>query len=164
MKKWIVTAYISDDPSDRDAWIIYADTEQEARNKAAQQVKAAYPQAIASGVIDYDDPQSKHFMRHSDDVLRTVDLSKYVPDWVTPEKAHEFFEPRSKVDPLQGMHQLSYDDLLDMWQKAKTLPEPQRQKAIRQITQLSTQLESKPAQVIVSLLLENSDTRVRPRI
>lgn len=55
---------------------------------------------------------------------------------------------------LSGMHELTQDDLIDMWQKAKALPEPERQKAIRYITHLSTRLESRPAQVLVGLLLE----------
>lgn len=58
------------------------------------------------------------------------------------------------TDPLQGMHQLTHDDLLDMWEKAKTLPEPQRQKAIQQITRLSKEFESRPAQMLVNILLE----------
>lgn len=55
---------------------------------------------------------------------------------------------------LSGMQELTHDDLLDMWEKAKTLPEPQRQKAIRYITHLSKRLESRPAVFLVNILLE----------
>lgn len=61
---------------------------------------------------------------------------------------------RTADDLLQGMHQLTHDDLIDMWEKAKTLPEPDRTKAIRYITHLSTRLESKPSQMLVNILLE----------
>ncbi len=60
------------------------------------------------------------------------------------------------INPLQGQRELTYDDLLDMWQKAQTMPEPDRTKAIQQITHLSRQLESNGAQALVSLLLEGS--------
>lgn len=63
-------------------------------------------------------------------------------------------ELSATTDPLQGMHQLTYDDLIDMWQKAQTLPEPDRQKAIRYITHLSTRLESQPAVFLTNILLE----------
>lgn len=55
---------------------------------------------------------------------------------------------------LRGMHQLTHDDLIDMWQKAKSLPEPDRTKAIRYITHLSKQLESQPAAFLANILLE----------
>ena len=75
---------------------------------------------------------------------------RIMPDMPTPgielKMTHDQF--------LTGMHQLTHNDLIDMWQKAKTLPKRQREKAIRYITHLSTRLESEPAQMLVNILLE----------
>lgn len=74
----------------------------------------------------------------------------------TPEEpaATEPSQNVSLNQMLSGMQELTHDDLLDMWEKAKTLPEPQRQKAIQQITRLSKEFESRPAQMLVNILLE----------
>ncbi len=49
---------------------------------------------------------------------------------------------------------LTPDDLIDMWQKAQMMPEPAKAKHIEQIRQLSQEFESKPAALIVDVLLE----------
>jgi hypothetical protein len=74
-----------------------------------------------------------------------------------PASKQAVTEPSQNVSlnqMLSGMHELTHDDLIDMWQQAQTMPEPDRQKAIQQITRLSKEFESRPAQMIVSILLE----------
>lgn len=60
---------------------------------------------------------------------------------------------RMRENPPLGRHELTRDDLLDMWEKAKILPEPDRTKAIQQITRLSKEFES-AAPMLVNILLE----------
>lgn len=61
---------------------------------------------------------------------------------------------RTRDNPPLGRHELTRDDLLDMWEKAKRLPEPDRTKAIQQITRLSKEFES-AAPMLVNILLES---------
>jgi hypothetical protein len=56
-------------------------------------------------------------------------------------------------DLLQGMRELTHDDLIAMWQNAQTMPEPDRTKAIQQITRAPKQFESSPASMLLSILL-----------
>jgi hypothetical protein len=52
------------------------------------------------------------------------------------------------------MRELTHDDLIAMWQNAQTMPEPDRTKAIQQITRAAKQFESSPASMLLSILLE----------
>lgn len=54
------------------------------------------------------------------------------------------------VSPL-----LSYDDIIDMSHKAKGLSGPDRQKAIRQLVHMASQMESRLAHHIVSKLINS---------
>lgn len=56
----------------------------------------------------------------------------------------------------QKWRELTHDDLIDMWQKAQAMPEPDRSKAIQQITYLSKKFEAKAAEFIVNILLEEA--------
>jgi hypothetical protein len=89
-------------------------------------------------------------MDDGDDALR---VSNPTPEQI---RVHNYVHSdlTSASDLLRGQHQLTHDDLIDMWQKAKAMPEPDRTKAIRQITHLSKRLESKPAELVVNILLE----------
>ena len=149
---WLATVE-TDDGSRRDM-VFSADTELEALTEMYKVVKSGAWSARGARLVGWRPHTWKEYER-----------DKFESNYMSFD-----YEPSGKRNPdspdvdvsqkelLRGQHQLTHDDLLDMWQKAKTLPEPDRTKAIRYITHLSTRLESKPSQMLVNILLENQVT------
>jgi hypothetical protein len=175
MKQWLVWVFMPKKGGELqlfDEWLVGAATEDEARAIAQEQVKNAYPDASDWSVQEYTERRRKAYQGFGYEPGDEV--SKYyhaeLPDYERPESERREYDLPSPArtaslkrlapetatadELLGGQHELTHDDLLDMWQKAKTLPEPQRQKAIRYITHLSKQLESEPAKMLVNILLE----------
>ena len=93
--------------------------------------------------------QARQFLINDEALKRKLADKEDV--WKHPEAI-----PEREAEPF-GRHKPTADDIIDLWQKAQILPEPERVKAIQQVIQLSKEFESRPAGLIANILLEKND-------
>lgn len=123
---WLATVETPD--GELHDWVMEEDTEDEAKEKVAFR------------------------LNHGWDGTRLVGWRPYT---FKESERDRFEQDEVPGENLKDWDQLTPDAVLDMWQKAKGMTEPNRSKAMQQVAHLSKQLESRPAMTIVDLLLES---------